>query len=348
MKSKVFLVPVLVGLAIFGHSSPSLAGSSSEPPADLLEKMQNAGWRPMAPGVLQRGLGNNKVETLGFGAEGLRFKLQEMKKHLTFLRGEYARHPSRNLRQAIRAHRAELLRTEAALETTKAAGEMESVNEKASLWIDCTEYGVQVDAFHLTGESPGVGATTNAYFYGNCGPVGEVYAHAYGRATGDDDVIRTATKSDPTTGSDEGRSGGNVTASASITVNGVKDCYSYSFATVTSYDLEVTYSQSVSNWACPNPLSVSISPVYELSPTCSPTWSASVTGGNAPFSYAWYHNDNYVSSGPSYSYSTTCPDDSPRLPEVMNIRVTVTDSSVPNQSASTLWTNDPEPPTGNM
>ena len=161
--------------------------------------MKREGWQPVAPGVLQRDLGPNKTETLGFGADGLRFKIQQMSAHLTFLREEYAIKPTPALRKAIRSYKAEIARLTQALETTKSLDQAEGLDflsEKA-VGIDCTiNYGAHVDAFALGG-SQGVGATTDSYFNSNCGQVGEVYAHAYSKATGADNVIRTATKDRP-------------------------------------------------------------------------------------------------------------------------------------------------------
>ena len=336
MKRTGLFVSLAVCLAFFGVSRPSLAGSSNEPPAGLLGNMQQEGWRLVGPGVLQRNLENKTVETLGFGAEGLQFKLDEMKAHYAFLRAELERQPeNRDLRRAIRAHRAEILRTAAALENAKSSGEMGSINEKTAGGIDCTiKYGAHVNAFHLTGGSPGVGATTDAYFNSNCGQTGEVYAHSFSRATGADNVIRTATHTDPTSGV---RTGGNVTASTSDTVVGVRDCYSFSYASVTSYDLGITYEQSVSNSACPNPLNVSAyvdySYVQLYGYQCQTvTWTAAVSGGNYPYSYTWTRNGYYLGSGPSYSemfcgsnYSSSYGADA---------TVTVTDNSSPGQSGS--------------
>jgi hypothetical protein len=304
MKGRVFLAILAVGLG-FSAVRPGMADSSNQPPAGLLGNMQQEGWRLVAPGVLQRNLENNKVETLGFGAEGLRFKLDEMKEHYAFLRAEYERQPTQDLRRAIRAHRAEILRTAAALENAKSTGEMGSLNEKTAGGIDCTiKYGVHVNAFHLTGGSPGVGATTDAYFNSNCGHTGEVYAHSYSKATGADNVIRTATHSDPA--NQVPRYGGNVTAATSDTVVGVRDCHSYSYASVMSYDLGITYEQSVENWSCPSTPTVTAYVDYGYVQLygwdCQTvTWTASVSGGTSPYSYAWYRGGSYVGSGSSYS-----------------------------------------------
>ncbi|HSK75089.1 MAG TPA: hypothetical protein VLQ45_01410 [Thermoanaerobaculia bacterium] len=337
MKEKILFVSFVFCLAIFGAVHPGLADSSNEPPAGLLGNMQQEGWQLVGPGVLQRHLENNKVETLGFGAEGLRFKLDEMKAHYAFLRAELERQPdNKDLRRAIRAHRAEILRTAAALENAKSMGDMGSLSEKTAAGIDCTiKYGAHVNAFHLTGGSPGVGATTDSYFNSNCGQTGEVYAHAYSKATGADNVIRTATHSDPA--NQVPRYGGNVTASTSNTVVGVRDCYSYSYATMTSYDLGVTYSQSVSNSACPNPLNVSVYVDYSYIQLygydCQTvTWTASVSGGAAPYSYTWSRDGSYAGSGPSYS-EMFCGNNYSWSYSV-NATATVTDNSTPGQSGS--------------
>src|SRR5215213_4046363 len=121
MKGKLGLVSVLLCLAIFGSRSPGLAEASSQ---DLFDRLEEEGWTEISPGVLQRTLEDDKVETLGFGAEGLRFQLETMKAHLAFLREEYARQPSRELRRALRALRAEVLRIEAVATEAKADGRL--------------------------------------------------------------------------------------------------------------------------------------------------------------------------------------------------------------------------------
>lgn len=334
MKRRVFLAILAICLG-FSAVRPSAADSSNEPPTGLLGNMQQEGWRLVAPGVMQRTLENDKVETLGFGAQGLQFKLDEMKKHYAFLRAEYERQPTRDLRRSIRAHRAEILRTAAALENSAGTEEKGFLNEKTAAGIDCTiKYGAHVNAFHLTGGSPGVGSTTDSYFNSNCGQTGEVYAHSYSTATGTDNVVRTATHTEPVSGI---RSGSNVTATTSATVVGVRDCYSYSYATMTSYDLGVTYAQSVSNYSCPNPLNVSVNVDYTYIALygydCQTiTWTASASGGAAPYNYTWYRDSAYAGTGTSYSemfcgynYNSSYS---------VNVSATVTDNSSPAQSGS--------------
>src|SRR5215213_5163163 len=115
MKIQVFFLSLLLCLAAFSHSQPAFADFSTPATTNLLDHLQEQGWTEVSPGVMQRSLGGNRTETLGFGAAGLRFQLQEMEAHLVELREEYAQHPSRQLRITIPAHRAQILRTAAAL-----------------------------------------------------------------------------------------------------------------------------------------------------------------------------------------------------------------------------------------
>ncbi|HKV09007.1 MAG TPA: SprB repeat-containing protein [Thermoanaerobaculia bacterium] len=327
MQRSAFLPALAVCLALFGVV-PANASS-----ANLLEQMKKEGWQLVAPGVLQRDLGPNKTETLGFGADGLRFKIQQMSTHLTFLREEYAQKPTPALRKAIRSYKAEIERLTQALKTAQPIDEsdgLEAMGEKV-VGIDCTiKYGAHVDAFALGGGSQGVGATTDSYFNSNCGQVGEVYAHAYSKATGADNVIRTATKTDPVSGV---RSGGNVTAAASNTVLGVRDCYSYSYATMTSYDLGVSYSQSIENRSCPIPITLRVdssvgTSLHIYGTDClSIMWSPVVSGGTSPYSYTWYNGATYLGLGAYYSKSF-CGDNTTKT-QTYTITTNVTDGTTP-------------------
>src|SRR5690349_16817428 len=147
MKRKVFFVYLLLCLAIFGKSS------ASPIPTDLLVRLEKEGWKTAAPGVMQHTVGST-VETLGFGDDGLRFKIQDLKAHLAFLRKELARHPSPELRQAIRAHRAELLHAQSAL---KEAGKLESSHEAlVAAGADCSaNYDATGRTFPLASQGAG-------------------------------------------------------------------------------------------------------------------------------------------------------------------------------------------------
>lgn len=240
MNKRSFLGSLLLGFAAFSDPRPAQAD-------DLLDRLEKEGWTSVSPGVMQRTLEGGKVETFGFGADGLRFRLAELEAHLAFLRQEYSLHPTRALRQAIRAQRAEVLRTEAALRKADGDGRLESSqealrNEAGACPVD---YDATADALPLT---QGVSANTSSSFQNDCGYSGEVYAHAYAKATAANNTVTTRTLSDPAPNTP--RMGGNVTASALASADGVKDCYSYAYASVINYDLEIIYEVSDTNTQC--------------------------------------------------------------------------------------------------
>lgn len=247
MKKKLLLASLLLGLTVLGHSQPGLAGSSI--PADLLAQLEKEGWTEIRPGVLQRDLGGNRIETLGFGVEGLRFQIAEMKAQLQVLKQELASHPSRDLRITVRAHRAQIRRLEAGLREATASKELASSHEAVlSAGDGCrADYDATADASPLT---QGAGATASTYFYNACGYTAEVYVTTTSRATRADGAIATLSKADPTTASNPPRTGGSVKASAAVGVNGVQDCFSQAYASVTTYDLGIAYSQTDTNSEC--------------------------------------------------------------------------------------------------
>ena len=243
MKKQLLLVFLLLGLTL-AISRPGLAASSISP--DRLDALLEAGWTEVQPGVMQRTLDNGTVETLGYGEDGLRFRLTEMKEHLAFLKKELTRRPSSELRQAIRSYQAEIRRVQKTLKNG-GSDSLSSAAEGLVAGFGCTaNYNGTASVLPLT---KGASAEADAYFENGCGYTGEVYAHAYAKATSAANEVVTMTQSDPAPNTP--RIGGNVTASAAVTVNGVQDCYAYSYSSVTSYDLALNYSVSATNSTCP-------------------------------------------------------------------------------------------------
>jgi hypothetical protein len=244
MRMKLVLLCVLLCLAVFGPSRPVLAGSSDSIPEDLLDHLLLQGWTQVSPGVMQRSLGGNRVETLGFGADGLRFQLRELRAYLVELRKDYAQHPSRQLQMAIRAYRAQILRIEGALRKTKSADELELAAE--GLIEGCANYDAAAIAYPL---AQGTASKAAAYFNNACGYLGDVFAHSMSKATAADNSVTIITLSDPPSGTP--RKGTNVSAGASTSVNGVSDCESYAYASVdASSSLGIVYAQSDWNRSC--------------------------------------------------------------------------------------------------
>ncbi|HKV07792.1 MAG TPA: hypothetical protein VJ725_06630, partial [Thermoanaerobaculia bacterium] len=228
---------------------PAIAESPTPAMTDLLDDLQKQGWSEVSPGVMQRSLGGNRIETLGFGAAGLRFQLQEMKTHLAKLREEYARHPSPQLRTTIHTHRAQIQRVEEALGKLGTTDGLESSTE--SLIVQGPNCAVSYDASAVAFPlAQGAGSKATAFFNNACGYTGEVYAHSKSKAVAADNTVALFTQSDPSLNTP--RTGTNVSAGASTTASGVKECDSYAYASVVNYnyDLEITYAQSDQNYAC--------------------------------------------------------------------------------------------------
>ncbi|HKV09725.1 MAG TPA: hypothetical protein VJ725_16405, partial [Thermoanaerobaculia bacterium] len=68
MRIKIFFLSLLLCLAALAHSRPAIAESPTPAMTDLLDDLQKQGWSEVSPGVMQRSLGGNRIETLGFGA----------------------------------------------------------------------------------------------------------------------------------------------------------------------------------------------------------------------------------------------------------------------------------------
>lgn len=341
MKRNVLPAVLALCLAVLG-AFPSLAEEPIHEKAssDPLEQLFNAGWVQVSSGVLTRDLGHGKLEVLGFGAEGLQYRLQEMRKHLRHLRATYDQYPTPELKDALRAQRAEIRRLMERLETAKAADEIDATT-KAAAGIDCTiNYGAHVNAFALSGTAQGVGANADAYFNSNCGQRGEVWSTSYGEARRADNSFWTATKTDPLSGV---YSGTNVRSTGSISVNGVTSCFSYAYASMTSYDIGVVYEQRVENRTCPapvNPLNNSVSSNYgsyiELYGTqcLTVTWTSNPTGGTSPYTYSWTSGTSTTVLGTAKTYSRTFCGSNTNTTTSFTAKATAKDSSSPQQSAT--------------
>jgi hypothetical protein len=338
MNKKGFLAVLVLCLAVFG-SIPALAEQPlhEQATSDPLEQLLNAGWVQVSSGVLSRDLGHGKVEVLGFGAEGLRHRLQELRKHLRHLKATYDEHPTPELRDSLRAYRTEVRRLMERLETAKSVDELDVATQAAG--IDCTiNYGAHVNAFPLSGSAQGVGANADAYFNSNCGQKGEVWAHAYGEGRRADNSWWTVTKTDPLAGGSAPYFGSNVRAAASISLNVVKECRSYAYASMTSYDIGVVYEQSATNILCPPPvlnLTVSSSHGSAISiygyNCVTVTWTANPTNGTSPYTYSWTANTSTTVVGTAQTYSRQFCGSNTTTTGSWKANATVTDSSSPTR-----------------
>jgi len=283
---------------------------------DPLAKMVEDGWKPVAPGVLQRSFEDNKVETFAVGPEGLRFVIKQLQGRLASLRKDFQVHPSAELRQAIASYRKQIARFQKELRTAKAES-LESALEKAGCSVSYSSYA---NAGPLSNVA-GVTANSSANFNTTCGYSAEVWAEARAQASKNgvfDDFLQQ----------DGPRYGGVISASATATIQGTTNCQSssYSYARYSAANIFLTFSASNSN--CPavtTPPAVTISgTTYETFSTVgcrTKTWTATASGGTSPYTFQWYYNGTAVGTGSSYSRSV-CRSNSPGF----DLSVTATDS----------------------
>jgi hypothetical protein len=327
MKRKVFFASLALCLALLGPARPGSAAETAQP--GTIDRLIKEGWTLVSPSVLQRNMGNGKVETIGFGVEGLQFKIDGMKKDLAFFKESLRRNPDSQVRQTVQAYRAEIKRLTKNL-ALMAEAEDEVVSKAG---IDCTiSYGAHVDAFPLSG-SQGVSASADSYFNNNCtqhGQQGEVWVTTTSEARNATGTFTRSIKTDPLAGVSAPYIGYNVRAASSTSVNGVTECLSHAYASMTSYDIAVVYEQRAENRSCPNPMSVTITgptSTFVLGTNCKAlTWTASVSGGTPSYTYSWYRNGYAVGTNSS-SYSQTFCGNNTSYSETVNLSVTVRDAT---------------------
>lgn len=333
MKRKLFFASLALGLALLGPARPSLAAETG---SDTISRLIKEGWTLVSPNVLQRDMGNGKVETIGFGVEGLKFKIEGMKKDLAFFKESLRRNPDYQIRQTVQAYRAEIKRLTKNL-ALMAEAEDEVVSKAG---IDCAiRYGAHVDAFALS-TSQGVGATADSYFNNNCtvhGQQGEVWVTTTSEARAANNVFTRSTKTDPLAGVSAPNIGYNVSAASSTSVNGITECLSHAYASMTSYDIGVVYEQRAENRLCPNSMSVSITgtaSTFILGTACKTlTWTASVSGGTPAYTYSWTR-DGYAVGTNSNSYSQMFCGSNSTWDQSVYIEVTVRDATSQSRSAN--------------
>ena len=305
MKKQCFLAALLLCLSLFG--SPRLTMAQEEAVKaldnDVLTQMLNEGWHIVKDGVLQRELRAGEVESFVFGPEGFTWKLQDLQRQLRKLQSEFRAQPTPELRKAIAGYRQEIANTRRMIELARAA---EALGDTSIDKVSCSiNFSYDASASHGTSVQ-GTWGNASATFSGNCGFTGTVYATAYAKVT----VNGAPTTKTVTDGP---RSGANVSASAFASLNGGPACESNAYASMTSSSLNPSsYTISASNpSSCPPvataPVPTINGPGYAGVEVCTTyTWTASVSGGTAPFTYQWTWNGAAVGTGSSYSRQI-CP-----------------------------------------
>jgi hypothetical protein len=292
---------VLFLISILGVQSLFAASPEKETWKETKARLRAEGWKQISEKVFERQRTDTKVEHLAYGREGLIWSIGELKGRLKSLQEEYELHPSEDLAKVINGLNNKI----GAVREKLLAPEDGMSRLVESTTIGCSRcYSATVDAYPLTG-SQGVGAVADAKFSSDCGNSGDTYAYAYARAA-TNGTTTLKSQEDP-------HSGSNTSSHAAATMNGNTDCYSEAYASTQSTALNIFYSTTQNNFTCPapvTPFSVTITgSTYEYftGSTCrSRTWTASVSGGTAPFTYQWYYNGSAVGTASTYTRSV-CP-----------------------------------------
>jgi hypothetical protein len=305
VKQKLSWIALVLFLAMLVPGISALA-QEEQGEKDPLVKMMEEGWKPVAPGVLQRSFEDNKVETFAVGSEGMRFVIKQLQGRLAALRKDYQAHPSEDLRRAIASYRKQIARFQKELRTATAES-LESAIEKVGCSVSYSSYA---NATWLTNVA-GVTSSSSANFNTTCGYSAEVWAEARAQATKNgvfDDFLQQ----------DGPRYGAVISASATATIQGDTNCQSssYSYARLSSENIFLTFS-ALNSGQCPIPPDPPVptisGPTFEFFTTVgcrTRTWTVAVAGGVSPYTYQWYFNGTAVGTASSYSRSV-CPGNDP-------------------------------------
>ncbi len=317
---------------------PALAGPGASKPDPWVNfKAEKAldGWTEVSPGVLERKLGQGKVEHLGLGREGLTWLISDLDRKLVALQKLYLKNPSVELDRAINELIAVMTGAHAQLRTMP-SGTATALRNLIGTSCSSICYSATADAYPLT-STQGVGAIANATFNSSCGFSGETYAFARSQATAGT-TTTIVTQQDVKTGNP-------INSSASASVNGGSisglPCFSEASSYALSADLGIAYFVNDSNYDCPvpaTPLGVYVSGTsYEYFSQYDgcrvASWTAVASGGSGTYTnYQWSRNGAYVGSGSTFT-EWLCP-----MNGSLDLAVTVTDSAGANKTAfHTVW-----------
>jgi hypothetical protein len=297
MIRKLLQVFLLLCLSVFAAAVPGVAQDKTD--ADAIAQLQREGWTIVSDGVLRRELRAGEVENFVFGVKGFAWKLQDLRLQYRRLLAAYEVTPTAELKRAIANHRKEIAST---METLRRARAAEKRSLADDLKVSCSiNFSYNATAGPRT-DLQGVWANASASFNANCGFTGEVYAYATGTVWINGGPYNVAVTDGP-------RSGGNVTASASVNVAGGSPCDSYAYASMTSNNLNPSsYSMAATNASCPAPnpppvitISGPLSVDLRISYCKTVSWSSTVSGGTAPLTYSWTVDGYQMGTGNSFS-----------------------------------------------
>ena len=230
MKGKLLSLPIVLCLSLIIPGARAGSAQQVQPlEPEWLRQMYEQGWQKVQEGVLQRDTGGGQYETFGYGSEGLQWIVQGHERQVTLLEEKYSQSPTVNLALAIAELKGEITRLN---ETLAEAPSVEGFDNAAM--ETCTpSFGGSAFAGPQYA-AQGAEATASAYFYSDCGQLGDTFATAYAHAI-DGTVETTKIQNDPKNG------GAWLDSQAIAGANGSTGCESWAQASATSNGLSISY-----------------------------------------------------------------------------------------------------------
>ena len=202
-----------------------------------LNRMSGEGWETVQEGVLQRDLGEGRVETYSFGEQGRRWTAKRLAERIASLEREHRSHPSEQLAAILASLKGDLRRTS---QSVKKDGSLSVAT--AALTAGCEPTAtVGANAAPQSTNVPGATASAHVSFQSPPDCLGNTYAYAYSRATFGSTTIND-------TKEDAQYDGTVLSGSVSTSATGLADCFSESYARAWIQDRN--YEVSDTNFAC--------------------------------------------------------------------------------------------------
>ncbi len=228
-------------VAVLCLSTTNLPRASAQPQS--MERMLQQDWQTVQDGVLQRDLGEGRVETYSYGEQGKRWRAQRLAKRIASLEREYRAYPSTRLAEILAALKGELRQSKQILKSSSSSvssGGIESTS--AGLTAGCEPtVTLGANAAPQSTRVPGATASAHVSFQSPADCYGNTYAYAYSRAT------FGSTMNDDSQ-EDAQYDGTVLSASLSVSATGSTGCFSESYAQAWIQDR--SYEASDANYAC--------------------------------------------------------------------------------------------------
>lgn len=331
----VVLTPIAVAQP---PADPGNRPAHAGPPQDVVDQLLDRGFQQVQPSIFERQLEDTPTsyETVVYGIDGHLWLLGQHEAFLETLQARHDQFPAPELMDAILAQEQRIDETRALIAEMQAQesapgrttldngltavrlgnGELISVGEAVT---SCTTTLQRTGSAGPT--STGPTASGSSSFNDTCTEVGTVSSTATAQGTDSTGNINTYTQTCPSV------TGGNVSCTATASVNAVTSCFSNGQGSVTFGFF--TYTASETNNIC-RPLTAVLTGTTSIyvpwGSTRIGSWSVSASNGTTPYSYQWLYNNAAVGTN-STSYSRSYPHPGVGYVRYDTVKVTVNDST---------------------